>query len=566
MREKPESYVGYFRPHIGKVLVAFCISALASAATFMATDTLSKFVDVITHIESLGPLVVLVAIWFGYEFVNKFFTFISSRILVSVATNVRHQIKWRICGKLANASVKSVGQNAPAGLAENASEDVNRFVDSIHGIYQEVFSVAIGIAALIYSAVISWKIFVMFLISFSILLVVHYLMKKNMVTSQSEARASTMNTKNLLLQIIQAFADIQAQSLTQGIKHHLSAAMNKEKQENMQADKVFVDSALISGTLSIVSQGAFLLLAAVLVLNTELTVANFVALYLYRHYIYGLADASLRIVKYKAQLDTARKRMDSIFRYKAVSQEVWGHTKLHDPTGKVSFKNVSAFYGENKALDDISVELPAGSVIGIVGESGCGKSTMMKVLDKEVSYSGSILLDGIELSSLDEKSHRKSIALAPQQPFLFDFSIKENMLLANPKASDNQIWDCLKECAADKFVRQKGGLDTMLTPKELSGGQRQRLALARLSLRGGKIILMDESTSALDGESQAIVMQTVQEAAARGHTMVLVAHRVSTLKNADKILLMDKGRIIAEGTYSELYEKSEKFRRLANLG
>lgn len=566
MKKKPESYVGYFRPHIGKVAVAFLLSALASAATFMATHTLSKFVDVIAHVESIGPLGVLVGIWFGYELVSKLFTFISSRLLLSTATKVQHQIKWRICGKLANASIQSVGKNAPASLAENASEDVNRFVDAIHGIYQEIFSVGMGITALIYSAVISWQIFTMFLISFSILLVVHYFMKKKMVASQSDARSSTLNTKSLLIQIIQAFSDIQVQSLTSGIKHHLSTAMDKEMRENHKAHNVFVNTSLISGTLSIVSQGAFLVLSALLILNSELTVANFVALYLYRHYIYGLADTSLRILKYKAELDTARKRMDSIFKYKAVSKEVWGHSELHAPTGKISLKNVSAYYWENKALDKISVELPSGSVIGIVGESGCGKSTLLKILTKETSYSGSILLDGIELSSLDERSHRKAITLAPQQAFLFDFSIKENMLLANSNATDAKIWECLKRCAADEFVRQKGGLDTMLTPKELSGGQRQRLALARLTLRGGKIILMDESTSALDGESQAVVMQTVQEAAAMGHTMVVVAHRVSTLKNADKILLMDKGKIIAQGTYAELYETSEKFRRLATLG
>lgn len=566
MKKKPKSYAGFFRPHIGKVLIAFFMSALASVAAFLATQNLSKFVDCIAYVKSLSPLGILVAVWFGYEIINNLFTFLASRILLSVATKVKHQIKWQICCKLANASVQSVGQNPPATLVENISEDVDRFVNSIHDIYQEIFSVAMGIAALIYTVTIAWQIFVIFIVSFSVLLVVQYLMKKRLVTSQSKARASTTNTKSLLLQIVHAFSDIQAQSLTQGIKPHLSATMDKKMRENHKAHKVFVNTSLISGTLSFVSQGTFLILSALLILDSKLTVADFIALYLYRHYIYGLVGTSLRIVKFKAELDTAKKRMDSIFRYEAVSKQVWGHTHLHNPTGSITMKNVSAFYGENKVLDDISVELPPYSVIGIVGESGSGKSTTLKVLDNEVDYEGSISLDGVELSSLDEKSHRQAIALAPQEPYFFDFSIKENILLSKPAASDNEIWHWLKECAADEFVRQKGGLDTMLTPKELSGGQRQRLALARLCLRGGKIILMDESTSALDGEAQSVIMQTVRAAADRGHTMILVAHRVSTLKTADMILLMDKGKVIAQGTYAELYENSEKFRRLADLG
>ena len=569
MKKKPKSYAGYFRQHTVKIVIAFTLSLLASASTFMATHILSKLVDSITQINSLADSGKLIAVWFGYEVTNIFLTYIASRILAIVGTQIKNTIKLDMSSKIARSSVANISHSTPADLTEKLSTDVDRFVDSVYNLYSEFFSVATGIASLIYAVTISFEIFLMFLVSFSILLLVHYFQKRKMISANLKARTSNTNTKGLWIQIFESFSDIKAQNLTSGIKPHVYSVMQEEKESCYNSQKVTLNSTLISKVLSTVSQSLFLSLSAVLILNSKLTASNFFALYLYRHNIYGLADTSLRIIRFKAELDTSRTRINSIF---GLSKEKWGHTRFTNPSGRVTLQNVSAYYGEHKVLDDISVTLPANSFIGIVGTSGSGKSTKLKILAKELEYTGSIWLDEVggaskvELSSLDEYSHRKIFTMAPQQPYLFDFTIKENICLADPNASPAKIWDCLEECDAAEFVRQKGGLDIKVTPKELSGGQRQRLALARLCLRGGKIILMDESTSALDGESQTVIMNAVQQAAKQGHTMVVVAHRVSTLKSADKILLMDKGKIIAEGTYSELYETSEKFRRLADHG
>lgn len=565
MRKK-EHYADYFRPHIGKFLLAIILTGLSTASTFLSTHVLSTFVDKISLADSCSTLIILITFWSGLEFGSKITAFLSARLLLNVEAKIKHQIKWKIAGKLASASSESVGKNDPVSLSENISEDVNRFMDAIHGIYKEIFSVVLSFAAFIYSAIICWQIFVLFVISFSIIFVNHFFMMKKMIESQSNARSASVSTKYLLTQIIQAFSDIKVQGLTQGIKPHLTEAMEKEVRTNVKANKILISNSLISDTLSIISQLAFLLMAVMLVSNSKLTVANFVALYMYKNYIYGLAGTSLRIIKFKAQFDTAKKRMDTIFSYKSVEKEVWGHSKLLNPTGNISMKNVSVNYGNKRVLDKISIDFPSNSFIGIVGASGCGKSTLLKVLSKEYPYSGSITLDGIELSSLAESSHRRAISLAPQEPFLFDFSIKENLLLANPNATDSKIWKVLKYCNADTFVLEKGGLDTILTPKELSGGQKQRLALSRLILRGAKILLMDESTSALDGEAQATVIKSIEMATKQGHTIVLVAHRVSTLKSADMIVFMENGKIIGTGSYNELYDNHEKFRRLANLG
>lgn len=565
MKKKPESYAGYFRPHLGKILLALALTAISTASSFGSTHVLSTFVGHLSA-KAFDTLGILIVVWLTCELASKITTFGASKVLVKVHAKVQHEIKWQIAGRLANASVKSVEKNSPVSLSESASEDVNRFMDSLHSIYQEAFAVVLSIATLVYTAILSWQICVMFIISFFVILIAHFLMMKKLISSQTTARTATVSTKYLIVQIIQAFADIKVQGLTQGIKPHLTEAMEKEVRKNLEFNKVYINNSLISDILSLVSQALFLILSGILISRSQLSVANFVALYMYRHYIYGLTGTILRIMKSSSQLSTAKRRMDSIFHYMAVSKEKWGHTHLTNPSGNVSIKNISVTYGQNNVLDNLSVDLPSDKFIGIVGKSGCGKSTLLQVLTKQTSYSGEILLDGIELSELSESSIRKAIALTPQQPFLFDFTIKENLLLGNPEAADEEIWIALRKCAADKFVHEKGGLDTVLTPKELSGGQKQRLALTRMALRGGKIILMDESTSALDGESQEIVIKTMREAANNGHTMVLVAHRVSSLKSADIILLMDKGKIIEKGTYEELFHSSEKFRMLAEQG
>ena len=567
MRKTPKNYAGYFRPHIGKIILSFTLSGFATAASFATTHVLSTFVDELSLADSFKSLWPLIVFWLAIELVSKLANHSSSKVILNTKVSIQKELKWTLARMLADSSSESVSKNDPVSLAESACGDVNLYIDAIHSIYGEFFSIILGIAALTYTIVYSVELFFMFIISFAMILVAQFFMVKKMVESQSKARTASLDTKSLWVQIIQAFSDIKVQSLAQGIKPHLSEAMDREVKENIRAQEILIDNSLISEVMSLIAQTLFLVFAGILVLSSKLTFANFVAIFMYKGYIYGLVGATLRMVKFKSQLDTAMKRMNAIFHYESVSKEVWGKARLANPSGNISIKNLCVNYRNVNVIDQLSVELPARNFIGIVGDSGCGKSTLLKVLVRAIdSYSGSIQLDGFELSALSEYSLRRAITMAPQSPFLFDFSIKQNMLLADPNASDEQIWEALKLSAAYQFVLEKGGLDTILTPKELSGGQKQRLALARMVLRGGKIILMDESTSALDGESQSHIIQTARVAADTGRTIVLVAHRVSTLKNADLILLMDDGKIIAQGTYAELYKNSEKFRRLANLG
>lgn len=563
MKKDQKSYWRYFRPHIWKIVVALVLSTITTAGNFASTHALSVCVDNISQPNLWHFILVFLAI----EICTKVSKYSADRVVLCVKVKVIQNLRWQLLRTTAEASVSSVRKVDSVDLATRTGEEANSYVDAIHNIYGEIFSIILGLAALVYTGFHSCQLLLLLLVFFAVILVVQYFSVKKMLVAKEAAKKASVSSRSLLIQVFQAFEDLKIQRLTRGIKAHVDTSLSSEVQANVSAQNIELANSLISEILSAFMQGAFIALAGFLILSSQLSFGTFVALYMYKDYIYGLVGCILRLVKFKSQSDTATKRMNDILNNEIVVQEVWGSEYLVDPSGELIIKDLTVNYGDTKVLDNLSVTLPSSSFIGIVGDSGCGKSTLLKVLAKaEAPTSGSIQMDGVELADLNEWSYRKAITLAPQQPFLFDFSIKQNLLLANPGASDGAIWDCLKQCAADEFVREKGGLDAVLTPKELSGGQRQRLALARIPLRGGKVVLLDESTSALDGESQAIVLKTIREAADMGHTMVLVAHRVSTLKTADLILVMEDGKVSETGTYDELYNRSEKFRRLANLG
>ena len=544
--------------------MAFGLTTIATGGNFISTHILSVFVDKIAN-SNFEYIVILVGSFLVVEVLSKLFARISAGIILKLKTQSITDLRFKLLRKIAESSVETVAKNDPVSLATMAAEDTTNFVDAIHSIYGEIFTIVLGVAAIIYTAIASWQLAVMLFASFVVILLVQYFSIKRMVTAQKKAKSTSVSAKSLIIQTFQAFEDFKVQTLK--IKPLVSKSLDNEVQSNLNAEKVVLNNQFFSEVLASVVQTIFLGVSIILILRGYLDIGRFVAIFMYKGYVFGVVGAILQIVKNKSKATTANLRMNTILNSEVVSKEKWGTIRHKNPSGEIDIRNLVVKYGETSVIENLSIKLPAGKFIGIVGDSGCGKSTLLKVLAKSITpTSGSIKMDGIELSDLTETSYRRAITLAPQSPFLFDFTIRQNLLLANPEASDESIWNCLKQCAADKFVLEKGGLDAVITPKELSGGQRQRLALARIPLRGGKVVLLDETTSALDGESQAVVLKTFRDAADKGHTMVLVAHRVSTLKEADMIIIMEDGKIIETGNYTELYENSEKFRRLADLG
>lgn len=237
--------------------------------------------------------------------------------------------------------------------------------------------------------------------------------------------------------------------------------------------------------------------------------------------------------------------------------------EYHGPI--LEFRNVTASYGAGlePAVRDISFNIPREGHVAIVGPSGAGKTTTFSLILRFIEPdSGEILLDGRPYSTLTHHQIREHLAYVEQETPVVPGTIRENLLVTHPEATDSELWEALREVRLDEKVESLAdGLETSLTSTDLSGGQRQRIALARAMLRTPEILLLDEATAQVDGITEAAIQRVIRDRSARG-SVITIAHRLSTVIDADRIIVMEDGRIRAQGTHEELLASDALYREL----
>ena len=237
----------------------------------------------------------------------------------------------------------------------------------------------------------------------------------------------------------------------------------------------------------------------------------------------------------------------------------------------IQFKDVSFSYPsrpQSQALDHVNLEIKPGESIALVGPSGAGKTTFFQLILRFYDViQGSILMNGVDLRQLSLQDFRRYIAIVSQDPVIFSANALENIRYGRPEASDDEVLKAAKAAQVDEFIsRLPNGYQTFLGERgtRLSGGQRQRIAIARAILKNAPLLLLDEATSALDAESELLVQEGLN-AAIKGRTTIVIAHRLATVQKVDRIVVLEQGKIVETGTPADLLQQSGLYARLASL-
>ncbi len=325
---------------------------------------------------------------------------------------------------------------------------------------------------------------------------------------------------------------------------------------------------LVQSTLSLALEMTFIYIGAMMTLRGELSIGDLVFIQTYLAIVFHQVWEMSRSLRHIFDAYADGKEMVDILQTVHQVRDVPQAKELKVTKGEIVFDGVTFGFGKEAVLKDFSTAISQGQKIALVGPSGAGKTTITKLLFRFYNVrSGKILIDGQNIAKVTQDSLRRMISMVPQDPILFHRSLRENIAYGKPDATDEEIIEAAKKAHCHEFIEKLPlKYETFVGERgvKLSGGERQRVAIARAILENAPILVLDEATSALDSESEALIQGALKELM-KDKTVIAIAHRLSTIMNMDRILVIEDGRISADGTHEELVEKAGVYQKLWSL-
>ena len=537
-------------------LIRTLISTLTSSA--LAESSL----DTITRLSAVALLVFIAR---GFmQFVRSFQAHIAGWGVVADSRKLVYQQLQRL--SLRYYEDKQTGQ-----LMSRVINDTELFERMIAHALPDVFVnivTLIGVTAILFS--LSWQLTLLTLIPIPIIALTLIIYAK-LVRPAFRYRQSELGELNAVLNdSISGVREIKAFAHEEIDMVKVGARIENYLRSNLKALKIMAIFTPVLDFAAGIGQLIVIFFGSRLALRGVLQIADLVAFFLYLDSFYQ------PVRNLNNAWEAVQESMAGFERVAEILNETPDITEPEKPTplpepvrGALRFENVSFHYiPQETILNNVSLDIPAGSTLALVGPTGVGKSTFASLIPRFYDVcGGKITLDGIDIRSLDTKELRSQISMVLQDVVLFHGSIRENILFGNPLASEDEMLTAAKIANVQEFIpAMPDGYDTMIGERgvKLSGGQKQRIAIARALLKNSPILILDEATSAVDTETEMLIQEAVEHLI-QGRTTIIIAHRLSTVRNADQIAVLEGSAITELGTHAQLIAREGHYHRLYSI-
>ena len=520
--------------------------------------------------NTIWALAIVIALVLSLFLLKNLFSYLASFFITYLRNGVLKDLRNNLYKKIVNQPIAFFSDQRKGDIMSRMIGDVNEVQNSmlsaLESFIREPLTIIFSILVMLgISVKLTLFTFIFIPIAAAVISKIGKSLKKNSIAVQQEQGRFLSLIEETIggLRVIKAF---NAESIFSKRFADSSQTFNRLSNKVMNRQNL---GSPMSEFLGILMIAVLLWFGGSLVLvDKTLEGTQFIAFMGLAYNILTPAKAISRASYDMRRGNAAAERILEILDYDNPIKERENPVVIKDFTTAITLNNVTFAYAEQPVLTDFSLEVPKGKTVALVGQSGSGKSTIANLITRFYDVNqGAILIDGVDVKDMQTASLRKLIGVVSQDSILFNDTIKNNLLIGKPDATDEELITAAKIANAYEFINDlPEGFDTNIgdAGSKLSGGQKQRLSIARAVLKNPPIMVLDEATSALDTESERLV-QNALENMMKHRTSIVIAHRLSTIQNADLIVVMQKGRIVEQGTHSELIQKNGMYKRLVEM-
>ena len=552
-KDQKYKLIKYFMCNIIAIIISIVIPILSA-----------KIIVELTNNQFYQLILIAIAIFLIENLrniVNNSSRYYSQVIYRESFINIQTELGKEIL-KLENKGIEETGSGS---FIQRLTNDTSRLADifNVLNMYCSNIITNIGIFGAIF--IINKKVFLFLIIAVILLYIIESTRVKKYNEKDKIFRKKQDKISGFVGELVRGIRDIKMLNAEDSFineMHGKITELNKTRYKMQDVDRKFI---LLRGFSRDLIDLLLIVLLVYLIMNKELTVASALIIHNYSNRLPSIIDYVGMLLERVKDFNLSASRIFNIINSDEFKKEKFGTIHLSKIKGDFEFKNVDFSYDKEKVLDNISFKINANETVAFVGKSGAGKTTIFNLICKMYDINkGEILIDGININELDKDSIRGNITIINQNPYIFNFSIKENLKLVKKDLTEKEMIEaCKLACLHDFIMQLPDKYDTIIGEGgvNLSGGQKQRLAIARALIQKTEIILFDEATSALDNETQASIQQAINNMK-NEYTILIIAHRLSTIINCDRILFINDGKIEIEGTHKELLKNSENYKKL----